>query len=84
MEEINSTIPEYQPLQILWHSFVQPRLTNHPSHHDSLVTRELVSSFNVQSELIYKEAHKTRLQYCNQQSKVLCKLLRTTIINYHS
>ena len=30
MEEISATIPEYQPLRVLWHSFVQPRPTNHP------------------------------------------------------
>ena len=44
MEEINATILEYQPLQVLWCSFVQPCPMNHPSPPDSLVTQDDVES----------------------------------------
>ena len=39
MEEISATIPEYQLLQVLWHSL---HSTNHPFPHDLLITQELV------------------------------------------
>ena len=42
MEEISTTIPKYQPLRVLWHSFMHPHLTNDHFQPDSLVTRELV------------------------------------------
>ena len=37
MEEIGTTNPDYQPMQVLWHPFVRPHLKNHPHGTYSLV-----------------------------------------------
>ena len=43
-KEASLFLRKYQPLQVLRYL-----LTNHPLHIDSLITRELVPSFNVKS-----------------------------------
>ena len=49
MEEIGTTNPEYQPLQILWWSFMSPHLKNHPLGRIHLFTKQIVPSLYQES-----------------------------------
>ena len=49
MKLIGASIPEYQPLRVLWRSFCDnAQQTIYPAYFRSLI-RELVPSFNVKS-----------------------------------